>query len=147
LRDIGGGVAIEFAILTPVVLMILFAIIQYGNILYVRQMMTQAAEEAARSYAYDSTTAVNAAAIANNRLSSTGLTYAITVTEPDASETNVRVMITTPMNAAALVNVLGSVISGNIEVSVILRMESAECATVASGSAETEMSTDCVVTE
>lgn len=145
LRDMRGGVALEFAILLPVVLTILFGIIQYGNILYVRQLMTQAAEEAARSYAYDSTTAANAESLAANRLVSTGLTYSVTLTEPAADETNVRVLITTPMNEAALVNVLGAVISGNIEVSVILRMESADCSETAATAADSEMTTDCVI--
>ncbi len=149
LRDRRGGVAVEFAILIPVLITMLFGIIQYGNILYIRQLMTQAAEEAARSYAFDSTTAANAEQLADDRLVATGLTYAITLTEPDVDETNVKVLITTPMNAAALVNVLGGVISGNIEVSVVMRMESADCvtsSTTSTGSAsDTELSTDCTI--
>jgi len=149
LSDVRGGVAIEFAILIPILITMLFGIIQYGNILYVRQLMTQAAAEAARSYAYDSTTAADAEQLADDRLVATGLTYAITLTEPGTDETNVKVLITTPMNEAALVNVLGSVISGNIEVSVVLRMESAECvtsSTTSTGSAsDTELSTDCTI--
>ena len=54
LRNTGGGVAVEFAVMLPIVLSMLFGIIQYGNILYIRQLMTQAAEEAARAYAFDS---------------------------------------------------------------------------------------------
>ena len=127
LRNTGGGVAVEFAVMLPIVLSMLFGIIQYGNILYIRQLMTQAAEEAARAYAFDSMAAADAETLAEERLENTGLVYTVTLSEPSSSETNVKVEITTPMEDAALVNMLGSVMDGDIEVFVILRMQSADC--------------------
>ena len=52
--------------------------------------------------------------------------YSIIVTEPDtgAGETDVTVLISTPMADAAIINVLGSVMSGNIQAQIVLRVES-----------------------
>ena len=143
LRDTRGGVAVEFAIMLPIVLSLVFGIVQYGNILYVRQLMTHAAEEAARAYAFDSMAAADAQSLAENRLESTGLVYTVTVTEPGSDESNVKVEITTPMVDAALVNMLGNVMDGDVEVSVILRMLSSACSGTTPSGVDTEMLVNC----
>ena len=53
--------------------------------------MTQAAEEAARAYAFDSMAAADAETLAEERLENTGLVYTVTLSEPSSSETNVKV--------------------------------------------------------
>ena len=49
--DRQGGAAIEFAIVCPVLVAILFGIIEMGRMFYIRQSLEYATEEAARYYA------------------------------------------------------------------------------------------------
>jgi Flp pilus assembly protein TadG len=47
-RQERGGVAVEFAILLPVLLILLFGIVDFGHALYMKQIVTNASREAAR---------------------------------------------------------------------------------------------------
>ena len=125
-RDIRGAVAVEFALILPVLITILFGIIQFGLVMFTQQMMVYAAREAARSYAVGTSTAAQAQTLAEGLLPATSTNYTVTVTEPDigAGETDVTVLISTPMADAAIINVLGSVMSGNIQAQIVMRVES-----------------------
>jgi Flp pilus assembly protein TadG len=107
----------------PVLILMLFAIIQFGNIMLTRQMMVFAAREAARSYAVGESTAAEAIQIALNRLSDSSLSFDVTVTEPSGGSSDVTVQVAVPMADAALVNVLSTVFSGDIETTVTMRSE------------------------
>ena len=54
-RDEGGAAALEFALVLPILLVIVFAIITYSYMFSVRQALTQAAAEGARAAAVAST--------------------------------------------------------------------------------------------
>jgi len=121
LGDSRGAVAIEFAIMLPMLIAILFGIIQYGLILNTRQLMTYAAREATRSYAIGESTSAEAQALAVSLLNNAGHNY---VTDLTDDGTSVTLDITLPMTEAAVVNVLeDSLMSGNIAVSVTMRLE------------------------
>ena len=121
LGDSRGAVAIEFAIMLPMLITILFGIIQYGLILNTRQLMTYAAREAARSYAIGESTEAEAEALAISLLNNASYNYDTTLTDDG---TSVQFDISLPMAEAALVNALeDSLMSGNIEVSVTMRLE------------------------
>lgn len=129
-RNEDGVGAVEFAILMPVVLAILFAIIEFGSIMYTRQQMLYAAREAARSYAVGQSTAGEAQDVAFKRLdidtgsvSKNDIKFTVTVTEPGGDSNDVDVKITVPMAAAAIINPLGDLINGTLEVNVVMRME------------------------
>ena len=74
-----GAVALEFALLLPVFLMILFVIIEFGRMMYGREIVTNAAREGARAgivaRAPATTKPAGGAitAIANNYLMGTGI--------------------------------------------------------------------------
>jgi len=54
-----GGAAVEFAVVLPVLLMVVFGIIEFGLLLYNKAMITNASREAARAgivYATDTVT-------------------------------------------------------------------------------------------
>jgi Flp pilus assembly protein TadG len=121
LGDTRGAVAIEFAIMMPMLITVLFGIIQYGLILNTRQLMTYAAREAARSYAIGESTSDEAQALAITLLNNATYNYATDLTDDG---TSVQFDITLPMAEAALVNALEtSLMSGNIAVSVTMRLE------------------------
>lgn len=52
-RDVRGAAAVEFALILPVLMLIVFGIINYGDMLSVRQSVSQAASEGARAAAVD----------------------------------------------------------------------------------------------
>ena len=71
-----GAVAAEFALLLPVLLTILFGIIEFGMIMYGREVVTNATREGARAGIVQGPpkrTAGEIIAIANNYLVSTGI--------------------------------------------------------------------------
>jgi Flp pilus assembly protein TadG len=74
-----GAVAAEFALLLPVLLTILFGIMEFGMIMYGREVVTNATREGARAGIVQSTPPVSAGAIeaiANNYLTGTGVSTA-----------------------------------------------------------------------
>ena len=103
----------------------MFGTIQFGHVLHTQQLMVNAAREAARSFAVGASNSAQAQQLARGLLASTTLVYTVTVTQaPSAGGNDVTVQITTPMAAAALVNVLDVVFAGNIQASVTMRVES-----------------------
>lgn len=52
-RDVRGAAAVEFALILPVLMILVFGIINYGDMLSVRQSVSQAASEGARAAAVD----------------------------------------------------------------------------------------------
>jgi Flp pilus assembly protein TadG len=49
LRDEKGGAAVEFAVVLPLLLMVVFGIIEFGLLIYNKAMITNASREAARA--------------------------------------------------------------------------------------------------
>ena len=79
-RDEGGAAAVEFALVAPLLLFLLFAIIAYGYMLSFRQALSQAAAEGSRSAAVASPSlsaaevAARARSAVNDALGSYGVT-------------------------------------------------------------------------
>ena len=74
-----GVVAAEFALLLPVFLLILFGIIEFGMMMYGREIVTNAAREGARAGIVQGPpkrTSSEITTIANNYLTGTGITQA-----------------------------------------------------------------------
>jgi Flp pilus assembly protein TadG len=75
-RNERGAVAAEFALLLPVLLTILFGIIEFGMIMYSREVVTNAAREGARAgitQGPPKLTTGQIIAIADNYLTNTGI--------------------------------------------------------------------------
>jgi Flp pilus assembly protein TadG len=74
-----GAVAVEFALLLPVVLLILFGTIDFGMMMYGREIVTNAAREGARAGIVQGPpkrTSGEITTIANNYLTGTGVNQA-----------------------------------------------------------------------
>ena len=105
----------------PLVIILLFAILQYGMIFNTRQIMTHAARVAVRSYAIGESTADEAETMATELLNNEALSYTIDVTD-DGTDATIDIVL--PMSEAAIVDALGgSLMDGNIEVTIKMRME------------------------
>jgi Flp pilus assembly protein TadG len=102
-RARSGAAAVEFAIVLPIFLMILFGIIQFGSVLFLHNNMVNAARETVRRMSVAELDATTAPAYAQNYLSNWSLTFTVTASEPPATS-DVSVQISVPAADAALVN-------------------------------------------
>jgi Flp pilus assembly protein TadG len=130
-RDRRGNVAVEFALIAPILIGAVAGIIEYGNILHTQQMMQYASGLAARCYAVGTCTSATAITTATTFLSgSSSLSYTVTVTEAaGATGQEVTVTVSVPLADAALINVLTGILgttafSGNLQANTTMRVES-----------------------
>ena len=126
MRDERGSPLVEFSVMAPLFLMVMFGIVEWGNIFYVQNNMLIAARQAARSWAVDgppsspSTTASSTITNACNAVPLHGSNFAYTFTltyfssctgagTPAGTYGIATMTITTPAAPASLVNYLNSV--------------------------------------
>lgn len=122
-RGESGAAAVEFAIVLPIFLAMLFGIIQFGAVTFVHNNMINAARETARRIAVgELTTNAEATNFAQGYLADWSLAFTITPVIPAVPNGDVVVTITTPAADAALI---GFPIpwSGNIQAEVTMRLE------------------------
>jgi Flp pilus assembly protein TadG len=129
-HDEGGAVLVEFTILVPIFLLLLFGVIEWGNIFYVQSNMATAARMAARavavgSVAYSSsastmtTAAIGVACGSTSPLSGSPYTYTFKLTYNQGCTNGnvsqgfgtVTMNIKTPMAPVSLINYLGTIAS------------------------------------
>ena len=119
-----GAAAVELALVMPILLTVVFGVIQYGMVIHTRHLMVYAAREAARSYAVGESDSDAAETLALARLADTPFGYTVTVTEPEDGESDVTVSISLPMAEAAIISYIGSsLFSGDIVATVVMRVE------------------------
>jgi Flp pilus assembly protein TadG len=87
-HDCGGATAVEFAVLLPVLLLVLTGILEFGRALWIRQDMQFAVEEAARYALVNDTASASAiTGVATARLGAVGpATPGVTVATTIASD-------------------------------------------------------------
>ena len=122
-RDRRGSVAIEMAIVLPVMLLILIGVIQYGNIMYTQHMMVYAAREVARSYSMGEITVAEAQERALDFLSAgTPPEFDVNVVESGGATNDVTVTIDLPMAEAAIITLPHNLFDGLISAEVTMRV-------------------------
>ncbi len=124
-----GGALVEFAMVLPVVMLLLFATIEFASIFYVRHNMVKAARAGARAAAVQDGTVEQARAIVERNLEdipNVNFTISIRV-PPDGApdDRDVTVEVTAPIREAALVrgNPFGLLNDAVIRSSVTMRKE------------------------
>jgi Flp pilus assembly protein TadG len=123
-RARSGAAAVEFAIVLPIFLMILFGIIQFGSVLFLHNNMVNAAREAARRMSVDASfSQAEAQTYAENYLSDWNLTFSVTATPAAVPNGDVSVQITVPAADAALVT-FPIAWPGNLVAQATMRSES-----------------------
>lgn len=116
LGETRGASVIEFALILPVLLGILGAIVQFGGLFFLQSSMSQVARETARALVIGEITVTGAQAYADARLIDWGITYSVTATPPSPPATNdYVVLITAPLSEASLVDLLGLFQTGTLE--------------------------------
>jgi Flp pilus assembly protein TadG len=78
-----GSTLVEFAIVLPIYLVFVFAIIEYGRMVLVQQIITNAAREGARVGVLDNSTGTTVSTAANQILSAAGIASATISATPN----------------------------------------------------------------
>ena len=82
-RQRRGAAVVEFAIIAPIMFMLVFGIIEFGRAMMVQQLLTNASREGARRAIVESATAAEVTTLVNNYLTSTSIAGATTGVSPD----------------------------------------------------------------
>ncbi|MEP6890207.1 MAG: TadE/TadG family type IV pilus assembly protein [Nitrospirota bacterium] len=129
LRSESGASAVEFALLLPVLMMVLFGIIEFGLALYRQAILTNASREGARLGIVQSVPAITTAAInatIDNYLTNAGVTpgsVSRTIVAGGVTGTPVRVTLTLPYTFAVLPNLTAVVPTINLVARTEMRHE------------------------
>jgi Flp pilus assembly protein TadG len=126
--DESGGALIEFTLVAPLFFLIVFGIIEWGSIFYLRNNMINAAREAARGIAVQGLTTGQAQTVAQNFLAGNGQTFAYIITDhctlvPPNKVPEVTVQINVDAAAASLVNFMGIFTGQTLTAKVTMRKE------------------------
>jgi hypothetical protein len=88
-RNRRAAAAVEFAVVAPVFFLLVFGLIEYGRMVMVQQMLTNASREGARHAVLDGATSTEVTTIVNDYLSSgsiSGATVTVTPNPPTNAE-------------------------------------------------------------
>ena len=136
--DEDGAALVEFTVMLPLFFLVMFGILEWGNIFFVQNNMLVAARLAARDAAINPASNTDAAVVAaacgsaTSPTPITGTTYTYTFTYSynqgcaGASSTalgNVALTIATPAAAASVINYLGMIGAGNLTATVTMQQE------------------------
>jgi len=130
-----GAAAVEFAILAPIFIAVLFAIVEFGLIIYTQSMLTHASREAARFgvvYCTPRRSATEIRTVVQNYLNQCGLTSTAAVTVTGAGGAgggSLDVQINYIYQYFVLSNILTPFYGGsmsstlNLQANTVMRME------------------------
>ena len=81
-----GATVVEFAFVAPVLFLLVFGMIEFGRMVMVQQILTNASREGARMGVLDGTTAAEVTAAVNSYLTATSISGAtVTINPPEPS--------------------------------------------------------------
>ena len=120
-----AAAVVEFAVVLPLLLTILFGIIEYGWIFMVRQTLQTAAREGCRVAVLQSSTAPYAAATdrVSQVMSPTGLAYTLTMTHAGAGNPVETVKVAVPFADVSLMGNFFGPREGNLAGTCSMRKE------------------------
>lgn len=126
-RANGGAAALEFALIVPVLLTLLFATIQFGSVVFVQNNMVNAAREGARRMAAADATWAEAQTLMQGMLSNWNFTFTYAAALPNPAnpaDRDITVTIQVPASQARVVSFPPIFNSGNLVAQVTMRQES-----------------------
>ena len=121
-RDRAGASAVEFALVSPILILIIAGIIDAGALFYLQSNMVTAARETARRLSVGSlTNQSDGEAFASSLIVNWDATFTINVTEPN--DTDYLVEISVPIDDAALVDPLNIFSRGTLRAQAVMARE------------------------
>jgi len=123
-----AAAAVELAIVTPILLTMLFGIIEYGWLFTVRQALVNSAREGARTAALPGSTVADVEARVDQYMAPLGLTTYTTEVGVDENNNPTGVVtVSIPYQDVTLVGgYFGTTPSGNIQATCVMRKEGIE---------------------
>ncbi len=121
-----GAAVVEFALVLPVLIMLLLGIFEFSWLFFQRHNILTAAERGARGVATQTLTSAEAKTEAEASLSSWNITSTVTIVEPDPSNVNDRdvvVRISAPVQSLSMTGFFNSVLPSEISVETFMRQE------------------------
>ncbi len=120
-----GVVAVEMALVAPILITMLMGIIQFGAIFFLHSNMGNAAREASRALAIGSiSTKSQAQSLVEGRLVNWGVDFTVATTLPnpnDPNDTDYTVTVSAPLSEAAIIDFLGLFEDRTLQSSVTMR--------------------------
>lgn len=120
--DLRGTIAIEFALIMPILLLFLLGIVQFGSAFFMQNNMLNTARELARRLATEQMTVLDAEQWAIDRLPALSTNYRVDVTAPDPGNPDAnffRVVIIAPLADAVIIDPLGVFRTGELQAEVL----------------------------
>lgn len=113
----------ETALMLPIFLALILAIMEFGTVMFVRHAMLNAARDAVRSYSIGELDASGTASLAQQRLPNMNIAFTVTTSADGDTSLDRWVQISTSLDSAALNDPLGLFGSGELQVRVTMRGE------------------------
>ena len=89
-----GAAAVEFAVVLPLLMLLVFGMIEFGRMVMVQQMVVSSAREGARHAILDGATIASTKARAGNYLANAGVSTAVVDVTPDPNSASTATPIT-----------------------------------------------------
>ena len=124
-----GAAVVEFALVLPLLLMIIFGIIEFGRLFWVKQILTYAAREGGRAAIIPGATNTSVQTAIDNAMSGSGLTaYTIQRTPNDVSTASggasITIKVSISYNDVTLIpGFLSALVGQNLIGQVVMRKE------------------------
>ena len=121
-RHQDGGIVVEFALVAPILILVMTGIIQFGAAMFILNNMENVARDASRRAATGEFSAAQAETYAAGTLVDWGINYNISVTI-DTTTRDVVAVISAPLNEAAIIDYLGILSGRTITAAATMRWE------------------------
>jgi hypothetical protein len=123
-RDESGASAVEFALVSPLLIGLLLGVIEYGSLAMVQMRMNDTARDTARRLAVrDLTSEVEGERFALQQLADWDAAFRVQVTLPKFPERDITVVIRVGMEDAAILNLVNAGMEGDMLAEVHMMME------------------------
>jgi len=125
-RQQDGNAVVEFALVSPLLLMLLLGIFEFSWLFFQRHTMLSAAERGARGVATQTLTSAEAITETQSGLAGWSATYTVTIDEPDPSNINDRdvvVRVSAPMQEINITGFFSGVLPSSLSVETFMRQE------------------------
>lgn len=122
----GGAAVVEFALVSPILLVLLLGMFEFSWLFFQRHNMLTTAERGARGVATQTLTATQAVTEAQTTLAGWNIASTVTIVEPDPANVNDRdvvVQISAPTQDVSITGFFNSVLPTAITVETFMRQE------------------------
>jgi len=125
-RHQGGSAVVEFALVSPILIVLLLGMFEFSWLFFQRHNMLSTAERGARGVATQTLTAAQAITETQTSLADWNIPSTVTIVEPDPTNVNDRdvvVRISAPTQNVSITGFFNSILPTDITVETFMRQE------------------------